>query len=240
MKEIRVYDLISHYILNYDLTPTELKVLALVNCFPKSCYMRAEEMGRQIKKSRRSIFNALKSLQEKNVISKSSIGYHINRPNDISSSSSIYQEKSADSCTDSAENCTKSAEICTNGSAEICTDYIYKKDLYITPSDEGESGRGKKKLIPYSKGAISKDDRWNILLRPDLGNGDKDYVLECEEEMADWALSNAKRKQDWPATLRNWIRRKWKAGERPRDMLDEARERYQRINSRLNSSEVAQ
>ena len=60
--------------------------------------------------------------------------------------------------------------------------------------------------------SISKDQYRAILADYSLAAGDRDFLLSCVDKMADWSASGGKRKTDWAATLRNWVRTTREAG----------------------------
>jgi len=60
--------------------------------------------------------------------------------------------------------------------------------------------------------SISKDQYRAILADYSLAAGDRDFLISCVDKMADWSASGGKRKTDWAATLRNWVRTTREAG----------------------------
>lgn len=56
-----------------------------------------------------------------------------------------------------------------------------------------------------TKESIPLEVLQELCQNPRYGDGDKNLVIECFEEMFNWSQSGQKRKADWAATLRNWI-----------------------------------
>lgn len=65
--------------------------------------------------------------------------------------------------------------------------------------------------------SVSPEDLQKLIQNPRYGNGDTAFVLECFESMCDWSQANLKKKADWTAALRNWIKgNKPKQGNQPK------------------------
>lgn len=75
----------------------------------------------------------------------------------------------------------------------------------IPPSKKGSGKRAGRLFEPRE--SITVQQYQQMLLEPSLANGDKEWLKECILEMRDWSHSNQKKKVDWAAALRNWIRR---------------------------------
>jgi len=58
-----------------------------------------------------------------------------------------------------------------------------------------------------SKHSIPLEHYLQILADSTLANNDRQYLKEQVRSMADWSASSLKKKANWTATLRNWIRR---------------------------------
>lgn len=71
--------------------------------------------------------------------------------------------------------------------------------------------KSKPKTSVFQRDSIPKSTLLEITKSPFYGNGDKNLVIYCLEEMYNWSQSGQKRKSDWAATLRNWILREKKS-----------------------------
>lgn len=67
--------------------------------------------------------------------------------------------------------------------------------------------REKKTITVCTKESITREQFQEMLDREDLCNGNGDLLQSCFFEMLDWSRSGLKKKADWAATLRNWIRK---------------------------------
>lgn len=128
-------------------------------------------------------------------------------------------------------------------------DYIYETNninLQVerrAPSSEGSSlvlvpSQAKAKVTAFSKKeSITREQYQAILTSPSLADNDREFLKWCVEEMADWAASNGKRKADWAATLRNWVRRnlkeKQKFEKRPKTFTEIEDENYEEASKRF-------
>lgn len=102
-----------------------------------------------------------------------------------------------------------------------------KPDLGLVPAKE------KTRVTSFKKQeSITKEQYLGILNNPSLADGDREFLKWCVEEMADWAASNGKKKADWAATLRNWVRRnlkeKQKFEKRPKTFQEIEDENYKK------------
>lgn len=64
-----------------------------------------------------------------------------------------------------------------------------------------------KTTICNPRESITSEQYQKILEDPTLANNDLDYLREQVRAMADWSKASLKKKADWSATLRNWIRK---------------------------------
>lgn len=75
----------------------------------------------------------------------------------------------------------------------------------------------------FTKESIPQEDLFKILQDPTLANNDRDYLKEQIRTMADWSASGHKRKINWTATLRNWIRRSRQNGFLPNGVAQKSK-----------------
>ncbi len=88
-------------------------------------------------------------------------------------------------------------------------------------ADQQRSKKGKndknekndKKTIYDLHTSIAPEIYKEILNDPSLAAGNRDYLLECCKTMQDWSISKKERRNDWAATLRNWIRKDKKSNQ---------------------------
>jgi hypothetical protein len=65
------------------------------------------------------------------------------------------------------------------------------------------------------KDSITKEQYQAILIDPTLCDNDRPYLYECAREMEDWSKAGLKKKIDWAAALRNWVRGNRRKGNGP-------------------------
>jgi hypothetical protein len=92
---------------------------------------------------------------------------------------------------------------------------IIKEDNNLLPAKASH----KKKTLFDLKTSISHEQYQELMSRQDMAAGDREYLRDQVESMADWSSGKGERRVDWAACLRNWIKRNRKSGDMPNGVI---------------------
>jgi hypothetical protein len=142
-------------------------------------------------------------------------------------------------CTKQNASVEKEKSICENHKMEDSETTNDTTLLLYKPIELPIISKKSSKTFFDKKTSITKEQYQVILNDPRLANGDREFLLSCVNEMADWSASNGSKKLDWPATLRNWVRRavkdKQKFEKRPKTFAEIEEERQKEIREKLRT-----
>lgn len=115
------------------------------------------------------------------------------------------------SCADTTKSCLDTTKSCVETTSHHLLKYN-KTKLNNNTQNTPSVSKPKSKTTICDKNSVPIEKLNEILNDPDYGNRNKELVRDCFLDMIDWSQSNSKRKADWTAALRGWIRRERKKG----------------------------